>query len=456
MKILYVVHQFFPEHKTGTEVLTKNTAANMKSLGHHVAVFTALPFKNSAAIDDSANTLHHYQYEGINVWCFNHCYTSREDQANMMKQEYNNKLGATLLKQLFLSFKPDLVHVFHFQRITVSIVPVCRDMNIPIVFTPTDFWFMCPTTQLLLPDARVCEGPDNNCVNCLKHLTMIRAPEKLQPLLHYVPDSIFAVAMWMCHRIGTYGNSIMASAMSLAQRADFLRSQLNTLDKIIIPNPLMRRKMLEFGLSDEHFVDIPFAVDFPEASVKTVSSRLRVGFIGTLYHHKGVHVLLDALTAIDRNLPLDVFIYGDTTQFPEYIKPLMMASSTDDRVHWRGIFEEDEINKVFAQIDVLVVPSVWHENTPLVASAALFYGCPIVSSRIEGMKDIVIEGVNGLFFTPTCHDELATILTSLAADREKLLLLSQQSPTRPKVSDYVNQVHSIYHELVNGVISCDV
>jgi len=433
-------------------VLTKNTAANMKSLGHHVAVFTALPLQHADDFFSTANTLRHYQYEGIDVWSFNHCYVAREDQANIVEQEYNNKLAATLLKQLFLSFKPDLIHVFHFQRITASIVPVCRDMNIPVVFTPTDFWFMCPTTQLLLPGSHVCDGPDADCVNCLKHLTMMRAPKKLQSLLHYIPHHIFAMAMWVSHGVGCYGNSMTASAISLAKRADFLRSQLNSLDKIIIPNALMRQKLLGFGLSDERFVDIPFAIDFPEVLVKTDSTRLRVGFIGTLYHHKGVHVLLNAFAAIDRDLPVDVFIYGDTGQFPEYIQPLIMASSMDNRVHWQGTFAECGINKVFAQIDVLVIPSVWHENTPLVASAALFYGCPILSSRIEGMADIVTEGVNGLFFTSGCHDELASILTSLIKDRDKLALLSKQPSIRGEISDYVYQVNSIYHELVDGVI----
>ena len=43
-----------------------------------------------------------------------------------------------------------------------------------------------------------------------------------------------------------------------------------------------------------------------------------MGFIGTLYEHKGAHLLVEAVRSLDAQLPLEVKLFGRVEEFPDY------------------------------------------------------------------------------------------------------------------------------------------
>ena len=65
---------------------------------------------------------------------------------------------------------------------------------------------------------------------------------------------------------------------------------------------------------------------------------------------------------------------------------------------------------VYAQIDVLVVPSLWLENSPLVIHEAFMAGIPVVGARIGGIADLVEDGRHGTALRPTSPRDLAAAL----------------------------------------------
>src|SRR5262249_1399492 len=126
---------------------------------------------------------------------------------------------------------------------------------------------------------------------------------------------------------------------------------------------------------------------------------LRIGFVGTLVWHKGPHVLLDAV----RGLPGDAFqlkIFGSLDVFPDYVAELRTRAAGLP-VDFMGGFAREQTAAVYDQIDVLVVPSLWLENSPLVIHEAFMAGIPVVGARIGGIADLVEDGVSGLLYDPT-------------------------------------------------------
>ena len=76
---------------------------------------------------------------------------------------------------------------------------------------------------------------------------------------------------------------------------------------------------------------------------------------------------------------VELKIYGGLEDYPQYVAAARAAAG-DPRITFCGTFANQEIGRVFAGIDVLVVPSVWYENTPLVISSAQQAGCPVIAS----------------------------------------------------------------------------
>jgi glycosyltransferase involved in cell wall biosynthesis len=145
-------------------------------------------------------------------------------------------------------------------------------------------------------------------------------------------------------------------------------------------------------------------------------ARRRFGFVGTLAPHKGVHVLVEAFRGMEsREASLD--LYGSVTVQPAYVEELRRAAGGDARIRFRGSFREGEQARVLASVDALVVPSVWWENSPLVALEALAAGVPVIASAIGGLPEIVEHGRSGLLVPARDARALREALEDTAAGR---------------------------------------
>ena len=185
MRILYTTHQFLPDYSAGTEILTYSTAKEISKRGHEVRVVTGYPAKGAI---EASNAFDHYEYDGIPVDRFFHSNTLSINSPNPMEAEYNNLFCADFIRRRLRELKPDLVHFYHLQRLSGSVIDVCTEMGIPSFFTATDFWLVCPTNQLLLPDHSQCLGPDKEMINCVQHLAAISQGQWVRTILDRLPN----------------------------------------------------------------------------------------------------------------------------------------------------------------------------------------------------------------------------------------------------------------------------
>jgi glycosyltransferase involved in cell wall biosynthesis len=68
-----------------------------------------------------------------------------------------------------------------------------------------------------------------------------------------------------------------------------------------------------------------------------------------------------------------------------------------DAIHL-GAYTRHEQPRLMADIDWVVVPSVWWENDPLVIREAFAHGRPVICSNVGGMAESVRDGIDGLHF----------------------------------------------------------
>jgi glycosyltransferase involved in cell wall biosynthesis len=176
---------------------------------------------------------------------------------------------------------------------------------------------------------------------------------------------------------------------------------------------------------------------------------LRIGFVGQIAPHKGIHLLVSAFRRLKtRGQPLELHIYGGLQVFPKYVETLRRLAGDDTRIHFLGRFENHRSHEVLSGIDVLVVPSTWYENRPMAILEAQASGTPVITAALGGMAEMVRDEVDGLHFLPDSVGDLERQLQRVLDEPELLpRLRAGISPPRNR-EDEMQQLMDIYAALV--------
>jgi len=169
MRILFVVHQFYPEFNSGTERIAYQLAKAAQLAGNSVGILTTKLFglESSGWILDRKTGLYKGMYEDIPVIAI-----MRSDLGEQV--DYSLDAESRVVKrivQLLQSDQYDVCHIMHLMR-TASIVKAVRVMGIPYVITLTDFHMQCHRGNLIKRDGHICYGArgGQQCVqDCIEH-----------------------------------------------------------------------------------------------------------------------------------------------------------------------------------------------------------------------------------------------------------------------------------------------
>jgi glycosyltransferase involved in cell wall biosynthesis len=232
------------------------------------------------------------------------------------------------------------------------------------------------------------------------------------------------------------------------------REVMREIDLFVAPSPALAREFIDLGIeparmrvSDNGFdvwrddgERVGGAVPLP-GRVGTRDRPLRLGFVGTIVRHKGVHVLIEAMRELGERV--DAQVFGSMDTFPDYAVTLR-AAADGLPVRFSGAFEPGRVRDIYAAFDVLVVPSVWIENSPLVIHEAFMAGVPVVASRIGGIPDLIQDGTNGLLFEPASAPSLAAAIRRLLDDPSLLARLQAQRTRVKSIAENATEWDGFY------------
>jgi glycosyltransferase involved in cell wall biosynthesis len=454
MKILQVIHDFLPRHNAGSEICTYYLS---RELGrrHEVAVFC------TECIPDKAQyTLYERRYEGIPVFeaVHNHAYRTFE-------QTYLDARMDRLFRGILRRFRPDVVHLQHLQYHSIGYIREAHALGIPVVFTLHEYFLLCPRKGLMLrDDLSLCSGVDvDRCADCLQNDSMMPGivGETRFRLDEWAKAHVPARLRRMVHkRLVKYGLVSPPAAKppepagrdhreEIRSRRDAVLERCREVDLFLSPSRFLRRKFIEFGIdperirfSDNGFVDAGYG-----AVERTPSDRVRFGFVGTLVAFKGAHLAVEAFHRLPEDANAELRIYGDLETFPPYTETLR-ARLRDPRCRLMGRFENAKVAEILASLDVLVVPSVWYENSPLTIHEAFLSGVPVIATDLGGMADLVEDGVNGLLFERGNAESLARKMEQLVREPATIRRLADGIGEVKTIEEQAREVEAIYEELI--------
>lgn len=175
---------------------------------------------------------------------------------------------------------------------------------------------------------------------------------------------------------------------------------------------------------------------------------LVVGTIGRLNAQKGHRFLLDAAASLCRSRPrVRVLVVGDGDLMDD-LRAQADRLGIADRIVFAG--HRTDVPDLLAALDVFCISSLY-EGTPLALFEAMAAGRAIVSTAVDGCREVLDDGLNAILVAPGDAGALATGLERLADDddlRETLARRALADSSRYDVQSCVEQMEEIYDELV--------
>jgi glycosyltransferase involved in cell wall biosynthesis len=206
---------------------------------------------------------------------------------------------------------------------------------------------------------------------------------------------------------------------ALHGRPDFIRRVLDRATALVAPSRFLKGMFLQHGYRDAHMLHVPYGVDAPQGVIRPLpvngEGTVTFGFFGSVNPQKGLEILISAFRQY-HNEAFRLVVRGNMQHFPKYAKRVRGFAELDPRITFLGPYGSDGLAAALSSIDVLVVPSVWYENTPFVVLEAFRAGRPVIASDLGGLSEIVDDGRNGRTFRAGDPGALMNVLREFHDD----------------------------------------
>ncbi len=237
-------------------------------------------------------------------------------------------------------------------------------------------------------------------------------------------------------------------------------------DRIVAVSGAVKRRLVAQGFGPERIVVIHSGID-PERfasgnrerfrrSLGTIEPPFRegqilVGTVGHLAAHKGIDLFLEAAALAAAERPdLRFVVVGEGSEEPP-LRSLVSRLGLRERVQFTG-FRED-MPDVFAGLDLFVLASRSGEGSPAVVKEAMAAGVPIAATRLEGLEELVQDGVHALLTPSGNAPALARAMILLASDpalRSRLRAAAAERVHEFTADRMVERTETVYRSLLDG------
>ncbi len=423
MHILKIIHGYPPEYNAGSEVYSQSICDELKKR-HKVSVFTRT--ENQYLPDFHLQPSH---AEGLDFYRIN---MARE------RDGYNHQKVNETLAELLNEIQPDVAHIGHLNHLSTGLVAELKRQDIPIAFTLHDFWLMCPRGQFLQINFgnkdfhQLCSGQeDQKCASHCYNRFFSGLPEQEAEDLRYWTN-------W------------------ISKRMQCTRSLTKLVDLFIAPSKhLLNRFVRDFTLPKERitYLDYGFPTHYLQPVIPTKKGTFTFGYIGTHIPSKGIDLLINAFAEVQEKAKLLVFgrnLAKNTSVLKD------MANKSQNPIHFCGEYINQNLAKVvFSEVDCIVVPSIWTENSPLVIHEAQACGIPVITADVGGMAEYVQHKTNGLLFKHRDQNSLTEQLQYAARHPAEMKTMGKRGylysadGTVPDIAQHCLALEKIFIDLIN-------
>ena len=206
-------------------------------------------------------------------------------------------------------------------------------------------------------------------------------------------------------------------------------------------------QVIHHGTDTAAFRAVSRPAEAVRAELGLPADAVAVGIVGRVSNEKGHDDLLEALRLLRPSRP-DVYavVVGDGAEV-ERLRQAAGDKGVADRVIFAGY--RDDVNNAINALDMVAVPSTWHEPCSAVIQQAMALSRPVIGSRMGGTPEMVAEGETGLLVPAHDPPALAAAISTLAADPARRRQMGEAGAARAEalftLSHMTDRVEALYY-----------
>ena len=342
-----------------------------------------------------------------------------------------------LLQRTINELAPDVLHVQHTLQLSPRLTTIGRTAGAAVVASVHDYWPICQRITLRLPGGRQCDGPAGGlrCAACLP-------PDQWR--------SVLGQALGAPLRGARRGALFSMRLLPYMLRTQIVQGCYARAHRITCPAPSVARMLHSAGFPSERVVVLDYGIPTLPPGVDNLPrprDPLRVGYLGTLGPHKGVELALDALHRRPE-ASWRLLVYGGPLR-DEALRRQLEQAERAGQAEYRGPYTEHQLPGILADLDAVVIPSLWRETGPMVCMEAQSAGLPVVASKLGALAERVNHEQDGLLVPAGDADALADALDLLVRDYDHLRRGAQGRKVRT-VQDAASELLTVYLEALEA------
>jgi glycosyltransferase involved in cell wall biosynthesis len=202
----------------------------------------------------------------------------------------------------------------------------------------------------------------------------------------------------------------------------------NHVDRVVAVSGAVKEALIESGISREKIAVIYNSIALARFNPSLIErnevrrelgidgDNIVVGTVGKLHQGKGVFELLSAVHRLMETYPnFRLLFVGDgpeRTRLEQEAQKLSMH----DKVIFAGV--RKDIERMYAAMDIFVLPSTCREAFGMVLIEAMAMGKPVIATTMGGIPEIIDDEVNGILVPPQDPDAISLAIAKYIKDSE--------------------------------------
>ena len=397
-RIIFCCNAYPPNFIGGAELIAHSQALELKKNGHDVIVFTG-------DISDFGNrhSIRREVYEGLTIF---RIHLVSEDYEPEYINFYHKKVE-NHFKEVLNSFSPEVAHFHNIIGLSLGLISIAKQRGIKTILTLHDNWGFCYKNTIL-------KNEDEICLNFTR-----------------------------CRECKPYISDEDNRNIPMRIRQDFFKFIFRDVDEFISPSQYLANNYYLAGIPEEKMHVIWNGVDvqkFSNFSTVPDNKRIRFTFIGYFGKHKGIDVLIEALSYLKNLNCVSVNLIGKG-ELMENLKTKVKNMRLNNIVSFWGRI--DDIGNAYRNTDVLILPSIWPENQPVTITEAMASKIPVIGSNLGGIPELIEDGKTGSLFEPGNPKDLAQKMSDFVLHPEKIKIFGEFAYNKIANNTLENQVKKI-------------